>query len=320
MSQPDFWKDNKKAQEVITELKRLKSSSQPWEKAQEKCQELGELLEIIDSHDTPSISHLEKDLSRLYSDVAKLEFATLLSEKEDKNNAIISIHAGAGGTESCDWAAMITRMYLRWAENKGFAVEHLDFLPGEEAGTKNITFMIKGEYAYGYLKAEHGIHRMIRISPFDATGRRHTSFASVSVLPEIDTDIKIEIDEGYIKIVPVLYWNDSKEEDLDGENSAMIAKERDMKLNVISTKNAHTLSYSDYKNIGLEYVEFSIKEIHNIPWSSIYVEKNSLIIGSKNFTFTGDINNINKRGAKIDVRSISTNKLELTTTFTDVIR
>lgn len=193
MSRPDFWKDSKKAQETIAELKRLKSSCQPWQKAQEKQKELKELVEIVDWQDAISIGQLQKDVARLFAELDKLEFVTLLSGEEDKNNAILSIHAGAGGTESCDWAAMLTRMYMRWAERKGFATSTLDFLPGEEAGTKNITFIIRGEYAYGYLKAETGVHRLVRISPFDANKRRHTSFVSVDVIPEVSDDIKIEI-------------------------------------------------------------------------------------------------------------------------------
>ncbi len=193
MSLPDFWKDNKKAQGIVSELKSLKSSCQPWEKAKELHKELKELVEIVDWQDTASVSQLQKDIVQLSQELDKLEFVTLLSGEEDKNNAILSIHAGAGGTESCDWTAMLTRMYLRWAERRGFATSTLDFLPGEEAGTKNITLLIKGEYAYGYLKAESGVHRLVRISPFDASKRRHTSFASVDVIPEIGEEIKIEL-------------------------------------------------------------------------------------------------------------------------------
>lgn len=200
MSQPEFWKDNKKAQEIIVELKSLKSSCQPWQKAKEKQKELKELVEIVDWQDTASIGQLQKDIAQLSAELDRLEFVTLLSGEEDKNNAILSIHAGAGGTESCDWAAMLTRMYMRWAEKRSFSTSTLDFLPGEEAGTKNITFIVKGEYAYGYLKAETGVHRLVRISPFDANKRRHTSFASVDVIPEVSDDIKIEIKSEDLRI------------------------------------------------------------------------------------------------------------------------
>ncbi len=200
MSQQGFWKDNKKAQEVITQLKGLKAALQLYQKADGKYSELKELAEVVDWQDAQSIGELKQDLEVLKRDLDGLEIATLLSAQEDTNNAILSIHAGAGGTESCDWAAMLTRMYLRWAEKKGFATSTLDFLPGEEAGTKNITILVKGQYAYGYLKAEVGVHRLVRISPFDANKRRHTSFASVDAIPEISEDIKIEIKPEDLKI------------------------------------------------------------------------------------------------------------------------
>ena len=200
MSVADFWKDNKKAQKVIAELKSLKASCQPWQKAQKKQSELKELLEIVEGHDSASIGQLQKDIAQLSAEVNKLEFVTLLSGEEDISNAILSINAGAGGTESCDWTAMLTRMYLRWAERRGFSSQTLDFLPGEEAGTKNITLLIRGEYAYGYLKSENGVHRLVRISPFDANKRRHTSFASVDAIPEISEDIKVEIKPENLRI------------------------------------------------------------------------------------------------------------------------
>ena len=200
MSAADFWKDNKRAQGIIAELKSLKSNYQPWEKARKKQDELKELVEIIDNHDSTSIGQLQKDGAQLSAEVDKLEFVTLLGGEEDKSSAILSINAGAGGTESCDWAEMLTRMYLRWAERKGFVASTLDFLPGEEAGTKNITILIKGEYAYGYLKAESGVHRLVRISPFDSNKRRHTSFASVDVIPEISEAIKIDIKPDDLRI------------------------------------------------------------------------------------------------------------------------
>ena len=200
MSEAGFWQESKKAQGVISELKGLKSSSQPWEKAQKKQDELKELVEIVEEQDKASISQLQKDIAQLSAEVDRLEFVTLLSAEEDKNNAILSINAGAGGTESCDWTAMLARMYLRWAEKRGFSSQTLDFLPGEEAGTKNITVLIKGEYAYGYLKAESGVHRLVRISPFDANKRRHTSFASVDVIPEISEEIKVDIKPEDLKV------------------------------------------------------------------------------------------------------------------------
>jgi len=193
MSQPDFWKDKKNAQGVISELKGLKSNCACWEKVKELHKDLRELTEIVDGQDATSVAQLEKDIAQLSAEIDKLELTTLLSGEEDRNNAILSIHAGAGGTESCDWVAMLARMYIRWAQRQKFTAQTLDFLPGEEAGTKNITFLIKGEYAYGYLKSESGVHRLVRISPFDANKRRHTSFASVDIICEISEDIQVEL-------------------------------------------------------------------------------------------------------------------------------
>ena len=142
---------------------------------------------------------LEKEVSKTENELNSFEIQTLLSGKYDKNNAIVTIHPGAGGTEAMDWAEMLYRMYTRWCQDNNFKLEELDYLPGDEAGAKSVTFMVSGEYAYGYLKSEHGVHRLVRISPFDAGGRRHTSFASVEVLPEI-TDEKVEINPDDIKM------------------------------------------------------------------------------------------------------------------------
>ena len=143
---------------------------------------------------------MEQDKNKLLKDVESIEVKTKLSSKHDKNNAIVSIHAGAGGTESCDWAQMLVRMYSRWAENKGFIFNTIDILDGDEVGIKSITFIIEGEYAYGFLQSEIGVHRLVRISPFDANKRRHTSFASVDVIPEVDDDIDIVIEDKDIRI------------------------------------------------------------------------------------------------------------------------
>jgi peptide chain release factor 2 len=150
--------------------------------------------------DKSTLKEVEKDVDQLEKKVKGLEFQSLLGDPDDKRNAIVAINAGAGGTEAQDWVEMLFRMYLRWCESRNMSAHVIDYLAGDEAGVKNVTFTVSGPYAYGYLKAEHGIHRMVRISPFDATGRRHTSFASVSVLPEVDTDIKIEIDEKDLRI------------------------------------------------------------------------------------------------------------------------
>lgn len=200
MTEVDFWLDKQKANEVIKELKGLKNFIEPWLDIESKFKEIEDLTEIIEPDDQKSIAHLDKDLSEISDKLATFEFHQLLSAELDKNNAILSINAGAGGTESCDWVSMLLRMYMRWAESKNYTAETIDFLPGEEAGIKNVTVIIKGEYAYGYLKTEIGVHRLVRISPFDANKRRHTSFASIDVIPEVNEDIDIKIEEGDLRV------------------------------------------------------------------------------------------------------------------------
>ncbi len=155
---------------------------------------------IVEESDHESIRHIQDEVSGLESKIDSLEFKSLLGRPEDKNNAILSINAGAGGTESCDWASMLFRMYSKWTASKKFDIEQIDLLVGEEAGIKNVTVIIKGPYAYGYLKSESGVHRLVRISPFDSNSRRHTSFASVDVIPEISNDIKIDINNSDLRI------------------------------------------------------------------------------------------------------------------------
>ena len=172
----------------------------PWQQALNKYQELNELAEILKGEDRELAGDLNRDIEALLSELEKVEFATLLGGAFDQNNAILSINSGAGGTESCDWANMLLRMYRRFAEKKGYALKTLDILFGEEAGIKNITLLIEGEYAYGYLKAERGVHRLVRISPFDANKRRHTSFASVDVIPEVEEGVDLKIEEKDLRI------------------------------------------------------------------------------------------------------------------------
>ncbi len=155
---------------------------------------------IAGPEDADSLEHFKKDIAALKVKADALEFRTLLGEEADSSNAILSINAGAGGTESCDWAAMLVRMYTRWAEDNGFAVTAIDTTVGEEAGIKNATIIIRGDYAYGHLKSETGVHRLVRISPFDSNKRRHTSFASVDVIPEVSDDIQIEIKDADLRI------------------------------------------------------------------------------------------------------------------------
>ena len=201
ISASDFWNDQNNAKKVMSKLDGLKETVNSWNDLKERIDGLIEIDELLQQEQDESLSkELEQDKLILVKDVEKIETKTKLSGKHDKNNAIVSIHAGAGGTESCDWAQMLVRMYSRWAEDKGFNFSTIDILDGDEAGIKSITFIISGEYAYGLLQSEIGVHRLVRISPFDANKRRHTSFASVDVIPEVDDDIDIVIDEKDLRI------------------------------------------------------------------------------------------------------------------------
>ncbi|MFH1507872.1 MAG: peptide chain release factor 2 [Candidatus Omnitrophota bacterium] len=200
MSEAGFWNNEEKSRKIVRELKLLKAAIEPWEKAFIKFQELKELFEMAEAKDRDLIADLEGDLNLLTDEINAQESIALLGGEFDSNNAILSINAGAGGTESCDWVSMLLRMYVRWAERKNCAVATTDILYGEEAGIKNVTILISGPFAYGYLKAEKGVHRLVRISPFDANKRRHTSFASVDVIPEIQEDLDIKIEEKELSI------------------------------------------------------------------------------------------------------------------------
>ncbi len=200
MANPGFWNDEQNSTKVVKQLKSLKSAVESWEAASQKYQELKELADILKDQDKELIADLAKNIDLLTAQVDKLEFKTILGGEFDKNSAILSINAGAGGTESCDWVAMLFRMYSRFAESHGYSVKTIDVLFGEEAGIKNITALMEGDYAYGYLKAERGVHRLVRISPFDANKRRHTSFASVDVIPEIEEDIDLKLEEKDLRI------------------------------------------------------------------------------------------------------------------------
>jgi peptide chain release factor 2 len=200
MSAPEFWSNEQDSASVVRQLKTLKSVVDPWETAFKRYSELKELSDIVGEEDGDLTAELEKNTASLLSEVERLQFKTLLDDEADPNSAILSINAGAGGTEACDWAEMLLRMYRRWAESKGYGVKTIDMLPGEEAGIKNITLFVEGEYAYGYLKAERGVHRLVRISPFDANKRRHTSFASVDAIPELENDSEIVVEEKDLSI------------------------------------------------------------------------------------------------------------------------
>lgn len=200
MAQPNFWDDNKKANDIIAVLKNTKAVTEPFLDIESQIKELDGLVGIVEESDERSIQQLKEDLSRMGQRLRGLEFKTLLGGEADSCSAILSINSGAGGTEACDWASMLFRMYSKWSASKDFKVQQIDFLAGEEAGLKNVTVIIKGDYAYGYLKGEVGVHRLVRISPFDSNKRRHTSFASVDVIPELADDIKIDIKEADIKV------------------------------------------------------------------------------------------------------------------------
>ena len=197
----EFWADAKKAGAVQKEKNRLSSLLKRFDEANDALSDAKELYEMASSEgDNDTIEELFSEAEALEELVTKLEVAVMLSDENDGLNAIVTIHPGAGGTESQDWASMLYRMYLRWAERMGFKVEELDYQAGDEAGIKDVSFIVKGENAYGYLKAENGVHRLVRISPFDSNAKRHTSFTSVMVSPEVDDDIDIEIEDKDIRV------------------------------------------------------------------------------------------------------------------------
>ncbi|ANB57964.1 peptide chain release factor 2 [Anoxybacillus sp. B7M1] len=201
MAAPNFWDDQKEAQTVISEANALKDLVGAFHQLEERFENLELTYELVkEEPDEDLQQELVAEAKKLTKDFSEFELQLLLNEPYDKNNAILELHPGAGGTESQDWGSMLLRMYTRWAEKKGFKVETLDYLPGEEAGIKSVTLLIKGHNAYGYLKAEKGVHRLVRISPFDASGRRHTSFVSCEVMPEFNDDIEIEIRSEDIKV------------------------------------------------------------------------------------------------------------------------
>ena len=197
----DFWNDTDNSSKVLKQINSLKSKVEGFKKLNNELNNLLEMSELLQSEEDEELAkELLKSTYTLEKDIEKLEITTLLSGKYDNNNAILTIHPGAGGTEAQDWAEMLYRMYTRWANANGYEVKELDYLEGDEAGIKSVTFSVNGDYAYGYLKGEMGVHRLVRISPFDAGGRRHTSFASVEVLPEITDDIELDINPDDIKM------------------------------------------------------------------------------------------------------------------------
>lgn len=199
--QEGFWNDSKTSSKVLARIKQLKSKCTSFRKIETEIQNMQELTELVELEPDEDVAKdILKNTKKIEKELEKLELETLLSGKYDENNAIVTIHPGAGGTESQDWAEMLYRMYTRWANKNNYEVRELDYLEGEEAGLKSVTFEVIGQNAYGYLKCEKGVHRLVRISPFDAGGRRHTSFASIEVLPEITDDIEIEINPDDLRI------------------------------------------------------------------------------------------------------------------------
>jgi peptide chain release factor 2 len=194
----EFWNDSTNAQRVMKNLSGLRNEVQSWNSLKQHLHDLTELARLDDESLRPE---LEGEIEKLEADLEKRTFTTMLSGPYDHDDAILAIHAGAGGTDSQDWAAMLQRMYLRWAEDQGFSTDILDFSPGEEAGTKSITIAVGGQYAFGYLRSEKGVHRLVRLSPFDAAHRRHTSFALIEVLPQVSMEeADVEIAPGDIKL------------------------------------------------------------------------------------------------------------------------
>ena len=195
MEAPGFWDDPDSSNRKMKELKNLKDTAELCNKLETQYSDIETLIEMGHEEEDPDmVEEIRGELDEFIEELDELRISTLLSGEYDKDNAILKLNAGAGGTESCDWCGMLYRMYTRWAEKKGFSVEVLDYLDGEEAGIKSVTFQVNGENAYGYLKSEKGVHRLVRISPFDAAARRHTSFAAVDVMPEIDDTVEINID------------------------------------------------------------------------------------------------------------------------------
>ena len=201
MSQQDFWNNNEKAQKVLQENKLLKETLDEFNHLESSLEEIDVFIELaIEEGDISLEKEVEKMIENLESSIDELKIKTLLSGEYDKNNAIVSINAGTGGLDAQDWAQMLLRMYVRWADRKGFKVSTLDMISDPEAGIKSATIQVEGLNAYGYLKSEKGVHRIVRISPFDPSGKRHTSFASIDVTPELDDSIEIEINQSDLKI------------------------------------------------------------------------------------------------------------------------
>ena len=200
MQEAGFWDDVQKAQEVTQEAKRVKDKIDKFKNLNERIDDVEVLKELMEENDEETAKEIISEVKALSKEIDTLKIETILSGEYDRNDAILTLHTGVGGSDANDWTEMLLRMYTRWCEKKGYALETIDYLPGDEAGVKSVTLKVKGEFAYGYLKAEKGIHRLVRISPFNANGKRQTSFASVEVLPELTSDQDIEINPVDLRI------------------------------------------------------------------------------------------------------------------------
>lgn len=200
MQEAGFWDDVQKAQEVTQEAKRVKDKSDKFKNLNERIDDVEVLKELMEENDEETAKEIISEVKALSKEIDTLKIETILSGEYDRNDAILTLHTGVGGSDANDWTEMLLRMYTRWCEKKGYSLETIDYLPGDEAGVKSVTLKVKGEFAYGYLKAEKGIHRLVRISPFNANGKRQTSFASVEVLPELTSDQDIEINPVDLRI------------------------------------------------------------------------------------------------------------------------
>lgn len=201
MGEPTFWDNPEQAQKITQELNDVKAGVDKYKHILQKFEDMQILWEMgMEDKDESVLPDVENEIKEINQEMEQLELELLLSGKYDSNNAILTLHAGAGGTEAQDWTQMLLRMYGRWAERNGFSVETVDLLPGDEAGVKSVTLMIKGHNAYGYLKSEKGVHRLVRISPFDANSRRHTSFSACDVMPEIDDDVEVDINMADVRV------------------------------------------------------------------------------------------------------------------------
>ena len=201
METPDFWNDAEEAQKLTRECKGLKDDVEICEALKTQYEDIEVLIEMgYEENDPEMVPEIRQELDSFIAGLENIRIKTLLSDEYDGYNAILKLNAGAGGTESCDWASMLYRMYTRWAEKRGFSIEVLDYLDGDEAGIKSVTFQVNGENAYGYLKSEKGVHRLVRISPFNAQGKRQTSFVSLDVMPDIEDDVDVELNEDDLRI------------------------------------------------------------------------------------------------------------------------